>query len=101
MAFYGFEADRNALKYRCPEAVYGFKCKQCTAFGNVNSGSSRLVPLYTYTPNIMQCTGRIAIFLFPLSLSNYFRISVLYCIYFFMGITAKGDIHFSHFMPEG
>ena len=29
MAFYGFETDRNTLKYRCPAAVYGFECKGC------------------------------------------------------------------------
>ena len=42
MAFYGFEADRNTLKYRCPAAVYGFECKgceECSALGNVNSKS--------------------------------------------------------------
>ena len=47
MAFYGFEADRNTLKYRCPAIVYGFKCKgyrQCSALGNVNSqGYGRVV----------------------------------------------------------
>jgi hypothetical protein len=26
MAFVGFEADRNALKYRCPAAFYGYEC---------------------------------------------------------------------------
>ena len=26
MAFQGFEADRGALKYRCPAAAYGFDC---------------------------------------------------------------------------
>ena len=47
MAFYGFEADRNTLKYRCPAAVYGFECKgcgECSALGNVNSqGYGRVV----------------------------------------------------------
>ncbi|MBW2252513.1 MAG: transposase [Deltaproteobacteria bacterium] len=41
MAFCGFEADRNTLKYRCPAAVYGFECQgcgECSALGNVNSG---------------------------------------------------------------
>lgn len=41
MAFYGFEADRNTLKYRCPAAAYGFKCKgceQCSVLGQVNVG---------------------------------------------------------------
>ena len=26
MAFQGFEAARNTLKYRCPAAAYGLKC---------------------------------------------------------------------------
>jgi len=26
LAFYGFEADRSTLKYRCPAAAYGFEC---------------------------------------------------------------------------
>jgi hypothetical protein len=41
MAFYGFEADRNTLKYRCPAAAYGFECKgcaQCSVLGNVTPG---------------------------------------------------------------
>lgn len=41
MAFYGFEADRNTLKYRCPAAAYGFECKgcgECSASGQVNPG---------------------------------------------------------------
>ena len=47
MAFYGFEADRHTLKYRCPAAVYGFECKECgecSAMGNVSSqGYGRVV----------------------------------------------------------
>jgi len=47
MAFCGFEADRNTLKYRCPASVYGFECKgcgECSALGNVNSqGYGRIV----------------------------------------------------------
>ena len=47
MAFYGFEADRKTLKYRCPAAAYGFECKgcaQCSALGDVNSqGYGRIV----------------------------------------------------------
>jgi hypothetical protein len=42
MAFQGFEADRNTLKYRCPAAAYGFQCqgrKECSAFGQVNPGA--------------------------------------------------------------
>ncbi len=42
MAFHGFEADRNTLKYRCPAAAYGFQCqgrKECSAFGQVNPGA--------------------------------------------------------------
>ncbi|WP_236848792.1 transposase [Candidatus Thiodictyon syntrophicum] len=27
LAFQGFEADRNALKYRCPAAAYGLECQ--------------------------------------------------------------------------
>ena len=41
MAFYGFEAERNTLKYRCSAAIYGFECKgrgQCSALGQVNPG---------------------------------------------------------------
>jgi hypothetical protein len=47
MVFYGFEAARNTLKYRCPAAVYGFECKgceECSALGNVSSqGYGRVV----------------------------------------------------------
>ena len=42
MAFQGFEADRNTIKYRCPAAAYGFECKggkQCSTFGQVNPGT--------------------------------------------------------------
>ena len=42
MAFYGFEADRSALKYRCPAAAYGFECQgreECTSFGHINAGT--------------------------------------------------------------
>lgn len=46
MAFCGFEADRNSLKYRCPAATYDFscagekvcrnKCKQkCSSYGRI------------------------------------------------------------------
>jgi hypothetical protein len=28
MAFYGFERDREAVKYRCPAAAYGFACAE-------------------------------------------------------------------------
>jgi hypothetical protein len=41
MAFQGFEANRNTLKYRCPAAAYGFQCqgsKECSALGQVNPG---------------------------------------------------------------
>jgi hypothetical protein len=49
LAFQGFEADRNTLKYRCPAAAYGLDCQsqaqaqaqaqaQCHAAGQVNSG---------------------------------------------------------------
>ncbi|MDZ7697229.1 MAG: hypothetical protein U5R49_10010 [Deltaproteobacteria bacterium] len=47
MAFYGFEADRNTLKYRCPAAAHGFECKgfaECSVLGDVNSqGYGRIV----------------------------------------------------------
>ena len=39
MAFQGFEANRNTLKYRCPAAAYGFQCqgsKECSELGQVN-----------------------------------------------------------------
>ena len=42
MAFQGFEANRNTLKYRCPAAAYGFKCQgsnECSALGQVNPGA--------------------------------------------------------------
>lgn len=41
MAFQGFEADRNTLKYRCPAAAYGFECagaEACSKLGGVNPG---------------------------------------------------------------
>ncbi len=41
MAFQGFESDRNALKYRCPAAAYGFECKgqaQCYRGAGVKAG---------------------------------------------------------------
>jgi len=41
MAPWGFEKDRNTLKYRCPASAYGFECKghdQCSALGQVNPG---------------------------------------------------------------
>jgi hypothetical protein len=47
MAFQGFEANRNTLKYRCPAAAYGYECKgrnECAAFGQVNpSANGRIV----------------------------------------------------------
>jgi len=39
MAFQGFEANRNTLKYRRPAAVYNYECKgrnACSASGQVN-----------------------------------------------------------------
>jgi hypothetical protein len=42
MAFQGFEANRNTLKYRCPAAAGGYECKgckECSAFGQVNPGA--------------------------------------------------------------
>jgi hypothetical protein len=41
LAFQGFEADRNTLKYRCPAAAYGLECKgqeQCHQAGDVRPG---------------------------------------------------------------
>jgi hypothetical protein len=41
LAFQGFEADRNTLKYRCPAAAYGLECQgqaQCHQAGGVNPG---------------------------------------------------------------
>ena len=41
LAFQGFEADRNALKYRCPAAAYGLDCQgreQCHQAGGVTPG---------------------------------------------------------------
>ncbi len=41
MVFYGFEKDRNTLKYRCPAAVYGFSCEgcvECSSAGQSNPG---------------------------------------------------------------
>ncbi|MDD5322763.1 MAG: hypothetical protein PHD43_19560, partial [Methylococcales bacterium] len=38
LAFQGFEADRNTLKYRCPTAAYGLDCQaQCHTAGQLNS----------------------------------------------------------------
>ena len=42
LAFQGFEADRNTLKYRCPAAAYGLDClgqAQCHQAGGVNPGA--------------------------------------------------------------
>jgi hypothetical protein len=41
LAFQGFEADRNTLKYRCPAAAYELDCQgreQCHRAGDVNPG---------------------------------------------------------------
>lgn len=41
LAFVGFEKDRNALKYRCPAAAFGFTCSgrcQCEALSPVGVG---------------------------------------------------------------
>lgn len=41
LAFQGFEADRNTLKYRCPAAAYGFECSgqaACARIGKVKPG---------------------------------------------------------------
>jgi hypothetical protein len=41
LAFQGFEADRNALKYRCPAAAYGLDCQgreRCHRAGGVTPG---------------------------------------------------------------
>jgi hypothetical protein len=42
LAFQGFEADRNTLKYSCPVAAYGLECEgrdQCHRAGGVNPGA--------------------------------------------------------------
>jgi hypothetical protein len=42
LAFQGFEADRNTLKYRCPAAAYGFECAgkdACHQRGEVQPGA--------------------------------------------------------------
>jgi hypothetical protein len=41
LAFQGFEADRDTLKYRCPAAAYGLHCQgqaECHRAGGVESG---------------------------------------------------------------
>ena len=41
LAFQGFEADRNTLKYRCPAAAYGLDCQgqpPCHSAGQVQPG---------------------------------------------------------------
>ena len=41
LAFQGFEADRNSLKYRCPAAAYGLACAgraACEKAAGVNAG---------------------------------------------------------------
>ncbi|MDA2925331.1 transposase [Acidobacteria bacterium AH-259-L09] len=38
MAFQGFEADRDTLKYRCPAAAYGFECAGRSLCGKGNYG---------------------------------------------------------------
>jgi len=41
LAFQGFEADRNTLKYRCPAAAYGLDCpgrERCHQTGGVDPG---------------------------------------------------------------
>ena len=45
MAFYGFEKDRKALKYRCPAVVYGFECVQRDECGGSAYGRIVRVPL--------------------------------------------------------
>ncbi len=42
LSFQGFEADRNALKYRCPAAAYGLDCQgreRCREAGGVAPGA--------------------------------------------------------------
>ena len=40
MAFKGFEADRNCLKYQCPAATYGIECSKRKSCGNGNYGET-------------------------------------------------------------
>jgi hypothetical protein len=45
MAFYGFEKDRKALKYRCPAAVYGYACPDRAQCSSSAYGRTVRVPL--------------------------------------------------------
>lgn len=45
MAFYGFEKDRKALKYKCPSAVYGIECKGYTKCSRDTKGRIVRIPL--------------------------------------------------------
>lgn len=58
LAFQGFEADRDTLKYRCPAAAYGLPCQgqaQCHQAGEVSPGDyARIVRI-----NITQQDRRI------------------------------------------
>jgi len=53
MAFWGFEADRGALKFRCPAAAYGWECpgraecEQAALGATSNFGRTVRVPLDT------------------------------------------------------
>jgi len=45
MAFYGFEPDRQTLKYRCPAAVYGYECAERKSCSWTDYGRVVRVPL--------------------------------------------------------
>lgn len=47
MAFYGFEKDRMTLKYKCPSAAYGIKCKGFTECSEGTKGKIVRIPLKT------------------------------------------------------
>ena len=50
MAYEGFEADRDCLKYRCPAATYGIACAQrevCNGGCHTEHGRIVRVPLET------------------------------------------------------
>ena len=47
MAFCGFEKDRKTLKYRCPSAAYGTKCKGYAQCSEGTKGKIVRIPLET------------------------------------------------------
>ena len=45
MAYGGYEDERKSLKYRCPAASYGYKCKGKTSCGKSEYGRMIRIPL--------------------------------------------------------